>query len=155
MGIALAGRNDSAREIGLGDIDLSGQGAIEEGEINGVAVSRLFSGVEAGKNRDSGVKARQDIGHGYTHFERRTFDGSRYRHEAAECLNREIVTWPIAPGTGSTKTRDGTDNQPGMSRKETIRCESQTCRAVTPKILDQDVAFLQQTMEKLLALGSR
>src|SRR5207249_1839842 len=89
--IALSCRNFATGEIRLGDVDLRGDGAVEKGEVDRVAVPAPLARVQTGEYGGGGVQAGEDVGDGNAHLRRRAFDGSGDIHQAAERLHGIVV----------------------------------------------------------------
>ena len=121
MRIPLPRRHAAACQIRLHDIDLGRHRAIQQREVDGVAVPGALAGVQAGEDADRRIESRDDIGHGHAHFAGRPFRRPRDTHETAQGLNGKIVAGQVAQRSGAAKSGDGTDDEARIQVEEFFR----------------------------------
>src|SRR5687768_5910704 len=140
MGIALTFRYVSTRQEGLDNVDLGRDCAIQQGQVERIAMARFAPRLQTGQDANDGIEAGHDVRDRHSDLGRRALFWSGDLHQATQGLNGEIVARYFRPGAGPAEPRDGTNDEPWVYGVQRFRSQPQLRRAGGQKVLEHDVA---------------
>ena len=153
MGVALPRRRFAAAQVRLGHVHLGRHGAIQQGQVDGVAVAGALAGVQTGQHRRRRVQPRQHVRHGHADLVRLAVRRAGDAHQAAQRLDGEVVAGQVGPRPGAAETGDRTDDKSRIDRQQLRRTQPQLGGAGGAEVLQHHVATAGQVVKDLHAFG--
>src|SRR5262249_38991982 len=146
------GWNHTTRQVSLGDVHLGRHRAVEQGQVDGVAVAALLPRPQTGQDGDRRVEAGQHVGHGNADLERRPFHRPGYAHEPAERLDREIIPGDVRQWTTSSEAGDGANHQARVEGNQFLHAQADPRDTGRQKVLQEYVRAADELVEDADAL---